>query len=115
MPFANTFGCLSRSSRRYVIADEIGSLADEQAIRAAKLFFDRAPPEIWEDSRKPSAERVKTVAAALLQEAPSELKPIVGSFVEGGKPALYPPSCINDAQSCFPKVKSPFLAEDIRI
>jgi hypothetical protein len=44
------------------MADEIGSLTDEQAIRAVKLFFDLAPPEIWEDSRKPSAERVKTVA-----------------------------------------------------
>jgi hypothetical protein len=64
----------------------IRDLTDVQAIRAVKLFYDLTPPEIWEDSRKPPAERVKTLAAGLLEEAPSDMKPILVSLLEGGQP-----------------------------
>jgi hypothetical protein len=70
------------------MADEIGLLNDEQTVHAVRLFFDFAPPEVWEGNHKPSVERVKTVAAALVREAPPELKPVLGALAESCAPEI---------------------------
>jgi hypothetical protein len=49
--------------------DPIAALSDEQAAKAARIFFDRVPPECWEDGRKPSGERVRTAVEAIREEA----------------------------------------------
>jgi hypothetical protein len=50
----------------------IESLSDQQAIQALKLFYDLLPDHAWEGGRKPSPERIQTLAADLREEAPAE-------------------------------------------
>jgi hypothetical protein len=59
--------------------DQIRDLSDEEAVIAVRYFYDVSPPEVWEGGRKPSPERVRTIAAGLLEQAPAGVKP----FVEG--------------------------------
>ena len=51
-------------------------LTDEQAIRAVRLFYDFSTPDLWENKQKPSPEFVKMVAAALVKQAPADMRPV---------------------------------------
>ena len=64
------------------MVNQITSLTDEQAIHALKLFYYFSPPELWEGEEKPSPERVRTIAAALVKQAPAEIQPTVAALVE---------------------------------
>ncbi len=68
----------------------IASLTDGQAIRAVKYFFDFSPPELWEDGQKPSPDRVKQIAAALVAQSPDDVKPAVAALVDDVETAATP-------------------------
>ena len=59
------------------MSDALSTLSDEQVVHAVKLFYECSPPELWEDDEKPSPEFVKTVAAAAVKQAPSDIQPAV--------------------------------------
>jgi hypothetical protein len=64
------------------MTSQIASLTDQQAVHAVKLFYDFSPPELWEGEEKPSPERIKTIAAALVKQAPTDVRPAVAALVE---------------------------------
>lgn len=68
--------------------DSISLLTDEQAINAVRLFYDFAPPELWEDGRKPAPERVEKVAAALVEYASADDKPVIAALLDDDKKEL---------------------------
>ncbi len=68
--------------------DSISLLTDEQAINAVKLFYDFAPPELWEDGKKPAPERVEKVAAALVEYASADDKPVIAALLDDDKKEL---------------------------
>jgi hypothetical protein len=68
------------------MTDPIASLTDEQAINAIRLFYDYTTPDLWEDEEKPSIERVKTIAAALVENAPADVQPVVAVLVDDHQP-----------------------------
>ena len=65
--------------------DTMLSLNDEQAIRAVRLFYDFAPRELWKGGEKPSPERLKIIAGALVKEAPADVQPAVAALAEDGQ------------------------------
>jgi hypothetical protein len=54
------------------MATPIDSLSDHQALLALKLFYDLSPDRVWDGGRKPSPERIRTLAGDLQDEAPPE-------------------------------------------
>jgi len=60
--------------------DSDSTLTDEQAIRAVRLFYDFSTPELWEKGKKPSPDFVKMIAAALVAQAPADLRPAVATL-----------------------------------
>jgi hypothetical protein len=68
-------------------AARIGMLTDQQAIRALHLFYELLPPASWENARKPSPERLKTLAAGIAEEAPVDLQAAVSALLDDSNPA----------------------------
>jgi hypothetical protein len=68
----------------------IDALSDSEAFLAVKLLYDYSPPEIWEGKRKPSQERVKTVAQALLDEASGESRTVITALLAEDRPSFAP-------------------------
>jgi hypothetical protein len=67
------------------VTNKLDSLTDEQAIHAIKLFYDFAPPEVWEEKQKPSPERVRTIATALVKQASDDIQPAVAWLMQDGQ------------------------------
>ena len=62
----------------------IDSLSDRQAIVALKLFYDLSPDHAWEGGRKPSPERIRTLAGDLQEEAPPEYSALLKLLLDDG-------------------------------
>jgi hypothetical protein len=62
------------------------SLTDAEAIRALHLLYELSPAAAWEGGRKPSPERLKTLAEGLAEEAPNDLKTAVATLLDGNNP-----------------------------
>jgi hypothetical protein len=67
------------------MTNKLDTLTDEQAIHAIKLFYDYAPPEVWEGKQKPSPERVRTIATALVKQASEDIQPAVAWLMQDGQ------------------------------
>jgi hypothetical protein len=67
--------------------DEIQVLSDEQAPLAVRYFYELSPPDAWEGGRKPGPERVRTVMAAVREQAPVEIQPVLGALLDDAGPA----------------------------
>ena len=63
------------------------SLSDAQAVRALRLFYELSPSAAWDGGRKPSPERLKTLAAGLAEEAPADLLPALATLLDDKDPA----------------------------
>src|SRR4051812_38102251 len=74
------------AERRNTMQPGIDALTDEQAVRALRLFYDLTPAEIWEGGRKPSTERMRTVTAALREEAPADIRPVLEALLASDRP-----------------------------
>jgi hypothetical protein len=68
-------------------APQPGSLTDAQAVRALRLFYELSPAAAWEGGRKPSPERLKTLAAGLAEKAPADLRPALTALLDDEDPA----------------------------
>ncbi|HVN03867.1 MAG TPA: hypothetical protein VMT86_05575 [Bryobacteraceae bacterium] len=67
--------------------DQIQQLSDRQAPLAVRFFYELSPPEAWEGGRKPGPERVRTVVAALREQAPAGIQPVVEALADDSESA----------------------------
>ena len=64
----------------------IASLSSEQAQQALMTFYDLLPGELWEGGVKPSAAQIEFTAERLRDNAPEDVRPVVGALLaEGGE------------------------------
>jgi hypothetical protein len=65
--------------------DNIGSLTNEQALRAMGLLYEYMPEDLWEGGR-PSRERLKLALEAAAEDAPGDVHTVLQVFAGTGTP-----------------------------